>query len=359
MFKDMVQCIYIYKHIMLAFLYFFILISSNFYKITNHNKNYNLLEANIFKGIDLSIIELLNKRLRLLLKNYISNNNINENTIICKNKTLSNHNLKGTEKLINKLITELYHSLDQDFMSWIKDIDDVSIKIHGKIYSKKELSDLILNHNKNLIMPGLNEYYLEKEFLVDWRDYNTSKVKDVTVTPLTGTVAELNITNPLSIYISWIVASHYLLKEYNIWTKAKLYSENIHLNSSEFNAIEYKQAYYYFIVRQFFIQNPTNMFNTKFYIIDFTVNENIYRELNEDMLYILLHLILADKILGNNDLSKSLNNNQKFFDILTNIIQDHYDQNKEGYKCLEYLRWYTCNNFLSVDQIKFLYSKWK
>ncbi len=174
-----------------------------------------------------------------------------------------------------------------------------------------------------------------------------------------GTSFELLGNDALSVYNNWIITSYYLLKEYNIWSKAKLYLENIHLNNSKFSSAEYKEAYNYLVLRQFLINNPVNQFGTTHYIIDFTVNENIYRELSEDILYILLNLTLTDKIIGNNDLEKSLDNNQKFLGILTNIIQDHYDQNQDGYKCLEYLRWYTVNNWLSADQIKFIYKNYK
>jgi hypothetical protein len=86
-------------------------------------------------------------------------------------------------------------------------------------------------------------------------------------------------------------------------------------------------------------------------------NENIYRELNEDFLYILLNLILSTKIVGNNDLEKNLDNDQKFFDLLTTIIKNHYIENIEGYKCLYNLRLYDCNNHLSIDQIKDLHKE--
>ena len=59
---------------------------------------------------------------------------------------------------------------------------------------------------------------------------------------------------------------------------------------------------------------------------------------DEDILYILLNLLLADKIVGNEALVNSLDNDNKFFGILEGIIKDHYDQNKEGYDTLKNLR---------------------
>jgi hypothetical protein len=86
------------------------------------------------------------------------------------------------------------------------------------------------------------------------------------------------------------------------------------------------------------------------YIPDFTLNDVITRELYEDILYILLNLLLANKIIGNISLENSLNNNNKFFD----IIQDHYADpvNKDGYSCLKNLRLYKVNNYYTEYQIK-------
>ena len=79
----------------------------------------------------------------------------------------------------------------------------------------------------------------------------------------------------------------------------------------------------------------------------------IYRELSEDLLYILLNLLLANEIVGNIGLENSLNNDNKFFDILKDIIKDHYDdpENKEGYSCLKNLRWHFVNNYLTEYQV--------
>lgn len=117
------------------------------------------------------------------------------------------------------------------------------------------------------------------------------------------------------------------------------YLEN---KNTGFSSIEFKQAYNYFILRQFTTMNnldPLDM-DENSYKLDFTLNDVIYRELCEDLLYILLNLLLANKIVGNIALENSLNNNNKFFDILKDIIQDHYDdpEIKDGYSCLNNLR---------------------
>lgn len=72
----------------------------------------------------------------------------------------------------------------------------------------------------------------------------------------------------------------------------------------------------------------------------------------EDLFYILLNLLLADQIIGNEVLENSLDNDDKFFDNLKGIIKDHYYQNQEGYECLKNLRWYTVNSYLTAYQIE-------
>lgn len=129
-----------------------------------------------------------------------------------------------------------------------------------------------------------------------------------------------------------------------------------YINTS-FNSIKFKQAYYYVIHRQFKINQFTSLSldEKNKCILDFTSYDLIYRELSEDLLYILLNLLLANEIVGNIGLENSLNNDNKFFDILKDIIKDHYDdpENKEGYSCLKNLRWHFVNNYLTEYQINY------
>ena len=202
-----------------------------------------------------------------------------------------------------------------------------------------------------MVIPSPSEYSDEKENLIVWRSYNTPIRSDPTITPMTGTGLGQDLRNAKVKYQEWIIASSYLLCEFNIWNKAKYYSEN---KNSEFSSKEFKQAYYYMIWRQYYILN-INIYsfdNRNVYIPDFKVNDIIYRELCEDVLYILLNLLLAEKIIGNEVLENSLDNDDRFFDILKGIIKDHYDQNIDGYVCLKNLRRYYCDNYLSTYQIK-------
>jgi hypothetical protein len=176
MFKDMVQRIYFqaYKleffmvhHLILMLIYSFFFINSNLYKTTTINKNYNNLEANIFKGIDLSYIVLLNKRIRLLLKKYVINNNISPEAIIHKNLTKSFLKKKKKTQNIAWMLEKSNDSLDSYLFNSCNDIDNEQIEIHDIVYTKQELLNLIKNHNKNLNMPGLGELSPEKEVLIE------------------------------------------------------------------------------------------------------------------------------------------------------------------------------------------------
>lgn len=314
--------------------------------------------------LDLTILKILDKKLYLLLGKYITQNkHICEYAIIDKNILKSpNFNKKDLEQFVEKnysdiiLINEfLQNELENTLI--IKDKIYLHRDHYPETYSKKELSDLIFNHNKNLVIPSSNEYLLEKEKLIDWYSYNTPIMSDPTITPMTGTALEQNLRVAKVIYTEWIIASAYLLKEFNIWMKAEFFLENS-FSDIESSSLELEKAYYYYILRQFEINNTLGLLNNKdVYIRDFYVNDIIYRELCEDILYILLNLLLADKIIGNEALVNSLDNDNKFFEILKGIIKDHYDKNKEGYDTLKNLRVYSCNNYLTAYQIKNLYQK--
>jgi hypothetical protein len=226
------------------------------------------------------------------------------------------------------------------------------IEIGGKIYYIDTLSNIIENHNKNIVISGYNECLSEKLALVEWHSYNTPTWEYTNITPLTGTLAGKEGGSPEKIYSEWLTTSVYLLKEYNIWKKAIYYLDN---NCSSVGFTDYFKAYYFFLTRQFHINGLD--FRSSSFIRDFSKKDILYRELYEDFLYILLNLLLTEKILGNTLLKENLNNQDKFHEILKSIIKDHYVENKDSYKSLESLRWYTVNNFFSKDQILELYNR--
>ena len=311
--------------------------------------------TNIFKGINLTSIEVLYNNLSILLDKYkMSDGSINEYAVIVKNIQKKGFLDKASVQYIENNYSDillLITSLDNDLLD--PDLTTFIYKdkiLFDEYYSIEELSSLIINHNRNVGLPSADQYLLEKGKLVKWIGYNTPVSSDSTITPLVGTVVESKTRSAHRIYTEWIIASAYLLKELNIWSQAKYYLEN---KNSKFSYKEFKPAYCYFILRQFKFGGTINSLDKEnVYIRNFFDDDIAYRELSEDILYILLNLFLANKIIGNEALVSSLSNNDKFFDILKDLIEDHYSQNKEGYECLEKLRWYVVNNNLSEYQIK-------
>lgn len=313
---------------------------------------------NDFNGINIASIKILQEKLASILNNYIlENGDIHKYALLHKNiNNFKNLDFKDLDEFILKQYPDINlpsDELHKDLEASYADITDEKIVLDKTSYLKSELSNLIFNHNKNLLIPKPEDLQGEKNKLLDWYSYNTPIVNDPTITPLVGTSLGYDIPRPKFLYEDWINTSTYLLSEYNIWKKALYYLENKNQDSI---SIEFKQAYYYIIHRQFVINNFSRFsFDEKnSYIKDFTLNDVIYRELCEDLLYILLNLLLANKIIGNKDLLNSLYNDNKFFDVLNDIIKDHYEdaENKDGYSCLKNLRWYTLNNYLTEYQIK-------
>jgi hypothetical protein len=307
------------------------------------------------------VITSLNKDLNILLKDFIKNDEINPNSIILKNlkniKNLEDSNLRKEEIAILKefyYLNTLKEHNEGFFKLFIDSIGDSYIEINNKTYSFEELSELIATHNKSIIVPKINEYLPEKKMFLDHFDYNTPKLEDTMITPMVGTSCPDAIYGYCTdVYRSWIISSYALLAEYNIWYKVKLYLDNINSKDCKFNSSIYKEAYYYYIARQFYIANPFDYFEAKNRAHDFTKHDILLREISEDLFYILLNLLLADKIIGNKDLEKSLSlkDENLFFSLLGDIIKDHYDKNKEGYKCLYDLKWSRVNS-LGVNQFK-------
>lgn len=209
-------------------------------------------------------------------------------------------------------------------------------------------------------MPKLNEYVIEKDSWLDWRGYNTPSLKDLSVTPLFGTgFYDEIMTNSdslsSSVFNQWKVASYYLIIEYNFLKKALYYMNNTSFNLSD----EYKEAYIYWMNRQLEFVDFQKGVENKEFILDFTDKDNLYREVCEDYLYVLLNILLANSIINNLDLKfqLSIKDQNLFFDILKSIIELHYKEFKKGYMCLNELRKYTGNYCLSVNQLNSIHKR--
>ena len=309
----------------------------------------------------LNCIKSLDIKLRSLFKDSVGvkNDIISDDAIINKNIQDS----KNTKLTLEKSLADLgftmnfKKSLDEDLRgeSFKCKIGEWII-LNGKKYSLQELSDLILENNKRLNYSQTNSFILEKECILTWLGYNTPKEEDITITPLLGTSLGEPSPSSSQIFLEWMIASRYLIYELNIWNKVLFYLNNIK-NSPELILTEHKKAYSYYIYRQFLMQIDLidTMSTSSNYIVDSTKDEYVYREIIEDLLYIYLNLLLADKILGNTILQMSLYNEAVFLETIKRIIQDHYIENKYAYTCLNNMRRYKVDNYNSVEQIKQTY----
>ena len=74
------------------------------------------------------------------------------------------------------------------------------------------------------------------------------------------------------------------------------------------------------------------------------------REVFEDITYVGLNLILAHNILNSFERIESISEDE-FFNLLTNIIKEHYILYSKEYKFLKDLRLYKINNYYSTKEI--------
>jgi hypothetical protein len=102
------------------------------------------------------------------------------------------------------------------------------------------------------------------------------------------------------------------------------------------------------------------MFKLDAYIVDFNVDkDNMYREICEDFLYVLLNILLGKSILQDFNLKINLKNDKEFDFNLKSIVSNHYDINQEGYKSLKELRIYKSNHLYSIKQLEKFFNKVK
>jgi hypothetical protein len=278
-----------------------------------HSKTTNF--NTFFKDIDLSSLD------NLILKV--------ESELISKNLNV--------EK--NFFINLMLAILDSQYNQNKLEENFVKIQDWAGIYalSKKEFEDKVKLHNKDLVMPKLDEYKEEKSRFLNWIDYNTPSVKNYTVTPLLGTQF---YDSDFPLHEQWKFALSYLLWEYDILKKAKIYMDKFDSNLPS----EYKEAYTYWVNRQFLIMQPIGL---------------MFREICEDFLYVLLNILLGKSILQDFNLKINLKNDKEFDFNLKSIVSNHYDINQEGYKSLKELRIYKSNHLYSIKQLEKFFNKVK
>ena len=90
--------------------------------------------------------------------------------------------------------------------------------------------------------------------------------------------------------------------------------------------------------------------------MDFYTNKLAFkREVFEDITYVGLNLILAHNILNSFERIESISEDE-FFNLLTNIIKEHYIVYSKEFKFLKDLRLYRINNYYSTKEILGIYN---
>lgn len=163
----------------------------------------------------------------------------------------------------------------------------------------------------------------------------------------------LENSSSISIYTEWKVSTFRLILEYNFLIKAWIYIHNKELRALP---CEYKKCYDYWQTRQILFNNIESSLFSKLKrdkiefgseYIPFLDDESVYREITEDLLYVLLNILLARSVLNNININKYINNDELFNKKLEAILVKHYRKYKDEYNCLYKLREYICYNFMS------------
>jgi hypothetical protein len=83
----------------------------------------------------------------------------------------------------------------------------------------------------------------------------------------------------------------------------------------------------------------------------------MFREIFEDILYVLLNLILADYIVRYiENINLNSISSENFFNEISLIVDKHYLNYKDEYKLLNKLRKFTINNYVSTYTLEELYN---
>lgn len=92
------------------------------------------------------------------------------------------------------------------------------------------------------------------------------------------------------------------------------------------------------------------------FIVDFYTNKFSFKwEIFEYITYVGLNLILTHNIINSFERIESISDDE-FFNLLTNIIKEHYIVYSKQYKYLKDLRLYRINNYYSTKEILKIYN---
>jgi len=250
-----------------------------------------------------------------------------------------------------------------------------SIDWWGMSYNMYDVKQAILVYNKKVEIPGKDKLQKEKANAFFSSNFNTPSPDNFKITPLKNTAFEhRSSNNVLNFKVDWLVTSFYLCSEVNILIPAFFYIDKKSAGNT-FSNIE-KENYYIWLHKQineykeFFM--PVLYGSNNFYyaasqnldidemdinyLIDYTLDENMSREVYEDLVYVLLNLVLAKTI--NEHIEKLDINNistEKFFDDIYKIIEAHHLKHSSEYKLLFELRKFSIDNLMSTYTLESMY----
>ena len=216
-------------------------------------------------------------------------------------------------------------------------------------FTIKDIRKMVFEHNLvhgKLLLESMDK---KKTFLA-WIGYNTPSPSNFKATPLIGTAFIASSNNEIiSFYYNWMVSSFLLGLEANQLFFALKYYVKKSSNSSVSNLD--KDCYIYWQSRQInntLIPMLTSPNNEGVYLIDYTLDDNMSREIMEDYCYVLLNLILANTIINYmNKFDLYSLNSKDFFKEIQSIIDNHYLSYSKGYDLLFELRMFLANNHIT------------
>lgn len=313
--------------------------------------------------------KILNKKNYMLIIKLIetvSNLYKTEDKSICLNPytLIENKEISSNENL---------YRIIQDIKKVLKKIKNNDVKILNKlennlgiVYDMLDLQKKIAKHNTSVIFPPKNRLLRKKKYALFALGYNTPYAGDIKITPLEGTSFQSYFSNriPLDFYINWLCSSFYLASEANILIKAfnYIYNKNKGNSYSDTELNNYtiwliKQIYTEYPNYTDLLYNKNSNINPNIYLIDFLLEDFMFREIFEDILYVLLNLILADYIVRYiENINLNSISSENFFNEISLIVDKHYLNYKDEYKLLNKLRKFTINNYVSTYTLEELYN---
>lgn len=331
----------------------------NLYKCTRFSANLHNFHTKVITDVWFSDIKSLisyNKNTNIL-GNLISkfNSIVKDKISIDKDiySYLYNKELSSIKELLNKYpeLKMVENSLYQDIH-----MNNGKLDLPDSI---DKLMSIVNKHNCNISIPSKNSFIAEKLKYSNYHAYNTPTYENCKITPLLGTNiyrVDVSDKSPSSIYQQWVIAVLLLTIEFSVLSNCNKFLEqetDLEVNILD---IHNKDTIYWFNRQLFMLESSYYDRPEGVYLLDFFSNKHLfYREVCEDLTYVLLNLILGNQIIAEFK-SDEFGDSEMFFNKLTEIIRKHYSIYDKEYNYLNQLRWVFVNNYMSERTIK--HSKW-